>query len=96
MRGIPYINMPTTLLADVSAALGGKVAVDHPTAKNLIGAFYQPLGVVTNVGFLATLDDRHLRAGLSEAIKKGIIASPDCSSSSRPGWRTFSASHRPC
>ncbi|MGB9279905.1 MAG: 3-dehydroquinate synthase [Pseudonocardiaceae bacterium] len=76
MRGIPYINMPTTLLADVDAALGGKVAVDHPTAKNLIGAFYQPLGVVTNVGFLATLDDRHLRAGLSEAVKKGIIASP--------------------
>jgi 3-dehydroquinate synthase len=77
MRGIPYINMPTTLLADVDAALGGKVAVDHPTAKNLIGAFYQPLGVVTNVSFLATLDDRHLRAGLSEAIKKGIIASPE-------------------
>ncbi|WP_231950586.1 3-dehydroquinate synthase [Allokutzneria albata] len=77
MRGVPYINVPTTLLADVDAALGGKVAVDHPTAKNLIGAFYQPKAVVTNVGYLATLDRRQLRAGLAEAIKKGVIASPE-------------------
>ncbi|GAA4035137.1 3-dehydroquinate synthase [Allokutzneria multivorans] len=77
MRGVPYINVPTTLLADVDAALGGKVAVDHPSAKNLIGAFYQPKAVITNVGYLATLDRRQLRAGLAEAIKKGVIASPE-------------------
>ncbi|MGE5764342.1 MAG: 3-dehydroquinate synthase [Mycobacterium leprae] len=77
MRGVPYINVPTTLLAHVDAALGGKVAVDHVTAKNLIGAFYQPKAVVSNVGYLTTLDRRQLRAGLAEAIKKGIIASPE-------------------
>ncbi|WP_461006455.1 3-dehydroquinate synthase [Streptomyces capparidis] len=77
MRGVPYINVPTTLLAHVDAALGGKVAVDHSTAKNLIGAFYQPKAVVSNVGYLGTLRARELRAGLAEAIKKGIIASPE-------------------
>jgi 3-dehydroquinate synthase len=77
MRGVPYINVPTTLLAHVDAALGGKVAVDHPTAKNLVGAFYQPKGVVSNVGYLRTLDARQLRAGLAEVIKKGVIASPE-------------------
>jgi 3-dehydroquinate synthase len=77
MRGVPYINMPTTLLAAVDAALGGKVAVDHPTAKNLIGAFYQPKAVVSNVTHLSTLNTRQMRAGLAEAIKKGIIASPE-------------------
>ncbi|MFI6584178.1 3-dehydroquinate synthase [Embleya sp. NPDC050493] len=77
MRGIPYINVPTTLLAHVDAALGGKVAIDHPSAKNLIGAFYQPRAVVSNVGYLSTQDRRGLRAGLAEAIKTGIIASPE-------------------
>ncbi|HYQ64454.1 3-dehydroquinate synthase [Actinophytocola sp.] len=77
MRGVPYINVPTTLLAHVDAALGGKVAVDHPTAKNLIGAFYQPKAVISNVGYLRTLDRRQLRAGLAEVIKKGVIASPE-------------------
>ena len=77
MRGVPYINVPTTLLAHVDAALGGKVAVDHPTAKNLIGAFYQPKAVVSNVSYLSTLDVRGLRSGLAEAIKMGVIASPE-------------------
>lgn len=77
MRGVPYINVPTTLLAHVDAALGGKVAVDHPTAKNLVGAFYQPKAVVSNVGYLRTLERRQLRAGLAEVIKKGVIASPE-------------------
>jgi 3-dehydroquinate synthase len=75
MRGIPYANVPTTLLGAVDAAIGGKVAVDHAVAKNLIGAFYQPVGVVSNVEYLTTLPDRHIRAGLAEAIKKGMIAS---------------------
>jgi 3-dehydroquinate synthase len=77
MRGLPYVNVPTTLLAQVDGALGGKVAVNHPVAKNLLGAFYQPQAVVANVGFLRTTTNRHLRAGLAEAIKKAIIASPD-------------------
>jgi 3-dehydroquinate synthase len=77
MRGIPYLNLPTTLLAQVDGALGGKVAVNHEVAKNLLGAFYQPHGVVSNVGYLPTISDRHLRAGLAEAIKKAVIASPE-------------------
>jgi 3-dehydroquinate synthase len=76
MRGLRYINLPTTLLAQVDGAMGGKVAANHPSAKNLLGAFYQPVGVVSNVDFLATLDVRHIRAGLAECIKKAIIASP--------------------
>ena len=76
MRGIPYVNVPTTLLAQVDGALGGKVAANHPVAKNLLGAFHSPLGVVANVGFLRTTSGRHLRAGLAEAIKKAVIASP--------------------
>ncbi|AIR96070.1 3-dehydroquinate synthase [Streptomyces glaucescens] len=76
MRGMPYVNLPTTLLAAVDAALGGKVAVDHPTAKNLIGAFHQPTAVVAAVPWLSTLPARHVRAGLAEAVKKGVIASP--------------------
>jgi 3-dehydroquinate synthase len=77
MRGVPYINVPTTLLAQVDGALGGKVAVNHEVAKNLLGAFYQPHGVVSNVAYLHTVSDRHLRAGLAEAIKKAVIASPE-------------------
>jgi 3-dehydroquinate synthase len=60
----------------VDGALGGKVAVNHEKAKNLIGGFSQPIGVVSNVAFLDSLDDRHLRAGLAESIKKAVIASP--------------------
>jgi 3-dehydroquinate synthase len=77
MRGLPYVNVPTTLLAQVDGALGGKVAVNHAVAKNLLGAFHQPLAVVAGVGLLSTTSPRHLRAGLAEAIKKGVIASPE-------------------
>ena len=78
MRGLPYVNVPTTLLAQVDGALGGKTAVNHPLAKNLLGAFHQPAAVVSNVGFLATSDSRHVAAGVAEVIKKAMIASPDC------------------
>jgi 3-dehydroquinate synthase len=77
MRGLPYINVPTTLLAQVDGALGGKVAVNHALAKNLLGAFHQPTGVVAGIPFLSTESGRHLRAGLAEAIKKAMIASPE-------------------
>jgi len=76
MRGIPYVNAPTNLLAQVDAAIGGKVGVDHGIAKNLIGAFYEPKAVVSCVSYLATLDSRQLRAGLAEVVKKAVIASP--------------------
>jgi 3-dehydroquinate synthase len=77
MRGVPYINVPTTLLAQVDAGIGGKVAVDHNAAKNLVGAFYQPRAVISCLEFLETLDPRQARAGLAEAVKKAIIASPE-------------------
>jgi 3-dehydroquinate synthase len=76
MRGVPYVNVPTTLLAMVDGALGGKVAVNHPVAKNLLGAFEQPRGVVADVTYARSLERRHLAAGLAECIKKGMIASP--------------------
>jgi 3-dehydroquinate synthase len=76
MRGIPYVNLPTTLLAMVDGALGGKVAVNHPVAKNLLGAFQQPVGVVCELGYLRSLETRQLAAGVAECIKKGVIASP--------------------
>jgi len=76
MRGIPYINVPTTLLAQVDAAIGGKVGVDHGIAKNLIGAFYAPNAVVSCISYLTTLDVRQIRSGLAEVIKKAVISSP--------------------
>jgi 3-dehydroquinate synthase len=77
MRGVPYLNVPTTLLAMVDGALGGKVAVNHPLAKNLLGAFQQPVGVISDVRYLRTLDRRQRSSGIAECIKKGVIASPE-------------------
>jgi len=76
MRGIPYANVPTTLLAQLDAAVGGKVAVNHKRAKNLIGSFYHPQIVCIDPDVLQTLPVREIRQGLAEAIKVAIIASP--------------------
>jgi 3-dehydroquinate synthase len=76
MRGVPYVNVPTTLMAQVDAAIGGKVGVDHSRAKNLIGAFYQPQAVLTCLAYLDTLDAGEMRNGLAEVVKKASIASP--------------------
>jgi 3-dehydroquinate synthase len=73
MRGIPYIQVPTTLLAQVDSSVGGKTGVNLPEGKNLVGAFHHPLAVFADVGVLATLPDRELRAGLMESVKAGII-----------------------
>ena len=73
MRGIPYIQVPTTLLAQVDAAIGGKTAVNHPKGKNLIGAFYQPWLVFIDVKTLTSLPARELRTGLAEIVKYGMI-----------------------
>ena len=73
MRGIPYVQVPTTLLAQVDSSVGGKTAVDLPEGKNLVGAFYQPRAVFADIEVLATLPGRELRAGLMESVKSGII-----------------------
>ena len=76
-RGIPVIQVPTTLLAQVDSSIGGKTGVDTPTGKNLLGAFHQPKAVFTDVAFLRTLPESMLRCGLTEVIKYGVVDSPD-------------------
>jgi 3-dehydroquinate synthase len=75
-RGIDYVQVPTTLLAQVDSSVGGKTAINHPLGKNMIGAFHQPRLVLADVGTLSTLPDRELSAGLAEVIKHGAIADP--------------------
>ena len=76
-RGIPFIQIPTTLLAQVDSSVGGKTGVNHALGKNMIGAFYQPQSVIIDVKVLETLDDRQLAAGLAEVIKYGLIRDAD-------------------
>ncbi len=72
-RGVPFVQLPTTLLAQVDSSVGGKTAINHPLGKNMIGAFYQPLAVLADMDTLATLPPAELRAGLAEVIKHGAI-----------------------
>jgi 3-dehydroquinate synthase len=74
MRGVPFVQVPTTLLSQVDSSVGGKTAINHPLGKNMIGAFYQPVRVVCDLDTLATLPPRELSAGLAEIIKYGPIA----------------------
>ncbi|MBS1171111.1 MAG: aroKB [Burkholderiaceae bacterium] len=75
MRGVPFIQVPTTLLAQVDSSVGGKTGINHPLGKNMIGAFYQPLAVIADTTTLNTLAPRELSAGLAEVIKHGCITS---------------------
>ena len=77
MRGVPYVQVPTTLLAQVDSSVGGKTAINHALGKNMIGAFYQPQRVLCDLDTLATLPQRELSAGLAEVIKYGPIADGD-------------------
>lgn len=77
MRGVPFVQVPTTLLAQVDSSVGGKTGINHPLGKNMIGAFYQPLKVVCDLTTLKTLPTRELSAGLAEVIKYGPIADLD-------------------
>jgi 3-dehydroquinate synthase len=74
MRGVPFVQVPTTLLAQVDSSVGGKTGINHPMGKNMVGAFYQPLRVVCDLDTLKTLPARELSAGLAEIIKYGPIA----------------------
>jgi len=73
MRGVPYVQVPTTLLAQVDSSVGGKTGVNLPEGKNLVGSFHHPRAVYADIGVLGTLPDRELRAGLMESVKSGII-----------------------
>ncbi|AJK44841.1 3-dehydroquinate synthase [Burkholderia plantarii] len=76
MRGVPFIQVPTTLLSQVDSSVGGKTGINHPLGKNMIGAFYQPQAVIADIGALRTLPERELAAGIAEVIKTGAIADP--------------------
>nr|VFK51129.1 MAG: 3-dehydroquinate synthase [Candidatus Kentron sp. TUN]VFK51320.1 MAG: 3-dehydroquinate synthase [Candidatus Kentron sp. TUN]VFK55831.1 MAG: 3-dehydroquinate synthase [Candidatus Kentron sp. TUN] len=76
-RGVAFLQVPTTLLAQVDSSVGGKTGVNHPLGKNMIGAFHQPISVFIDTNSLATLDDRQLCAGLAEVIKYGLIRDAD-------------------
>ena len=77
MRGLPLVQVPTTLLAMIDSSVGGKTGVDTPAGKNLLGCFHQPQVVLADADLLQTLPDAHIRAGLAEAVKHGAIADPE-------------------
>src|SRR3989454_3409237 len=78
LRGIPYVQVPTTLLAMIDASIGGKTGVDVPAGKNLVGAFHQPKLVLIDLDVLGTLPAVQRAAGMAEALKHGVIADAEC------------------
>jgi len=94
LRGVPVVQVPTTLLAQVDSAIGGKVGVNHPLGKNLIGAFHQPALVAVDLDLPATLPRREFRAGLYEVVKYGVIASRELFEEIRNALPGLFARHR--
>ena len=97
LRGISFIQVPTTLLAQVDSSVGGKTGVDTPFGKNLVGAFHQPRLVLIDPDTLSTLPEHFFRDGMGEVIKYGCILSPPCSSRCAPAtrktsWKVFCTS----
>lgn len=91
LRGVAWVNLPTTLLAMVDSSLGGKTGVDLPQAKNLVGAFYPPRLVLADPAVLASLPDREMRSGMGEVIKHGVIGDPDLFALCAQGWGAVAA-----
>lgn len=77
VRGLPFVQVPTSLLADVDSSVGGKTGINHPAAKNMLGAFHQPVGVLIDTAVLETLPAREFSAGLAEVVKYGVILDAD-------------------
>ena len=77
VRGLPFVQVPTTLLADVDSSVGGKTGINHPAAKNMLGAFHQPVGVLIDTSMLDTLPPREFSAGMAEVVKYGVILDGD-------------------
>ncbi len=86
MRGIPFVQLPTTLLAQVDSSVGGKTGVDLPEGKNLLGTFYQPVRVYADIGVLSTLPASEIRNGLAEVVKYGMIRSPELFALLEENW----------
>jgi 3-dehydroquinate synthase len=95
MRGMPLVQIPTTLLSQVDSSIGGKVGVNHPRAKNLIGAVHQPLLVIADIDTLATLPARQIASGMAEVVKTAIIGSPSLFESLARDLKTIEAMQRP-
>jgi len=91
LRGLPLVHLPTTTIAQVDSAIGGKTGVNHATGKNLIGAFHQPRLVVADPATLQTLDAREYRSGLAEAVKHALIASESLADRLRTDWAPLMA-----
>ena len=91
MRGIPWVNVPTSLVAMADASLGGKTGADLPQGKNLVGAFHAPQMVLTDPSTLRTLPRAELRSGLAEVIKAGVISDPDLFEACSQGWEMIQA-----